>query len=36
MSYTGKVDPEYDMLKFGKKMHLAKPTSEQVLEAHLR
>jgi hypothetical protein len=25
---TGKVDPEYDMHKYGKKMHLAKPTSE--------
>lgn len=35
-----KVDPEYDMLKFGNKKTLGnldrKPTSEHVLEAHLK
>lgn len=37
LSYSQKVDPEYDMLKFGKKTNMErKPTSEQVLEAHLK
>ena len=35
-----KVDPDHDMLKFGNKKNLNnldnKPTSEQVLEAHLK
>ena len=37
MSYNKSYDPDYDMLKFGKKTNIErKPTSEQVLEAHLK
>ena len=34
---NGMLDPDHDMLKFGKRVSLLqKPTSQQVMEAHLK